>query len=61
MGISSNKKDLNLKDSKMIKIKEIKSNTNIWKSIKYSYNLKEIFTFINTKQKINIIIYNKQI
>ena len=29
--------------------------------VKSSYNIKEIFSFLNEKQKLNIIIYNKQL
>ena len=57
---SSDKKALS-KKKKMLKTEEIKSNANIWKSIKSSFNLNEIFSFLNTKQKLDIIIYNKEI
>jgi len=55
MGASSNKTNAKIKDLKLHKKKVI------WKSIKSYYNLIEIFSFLYTKQKLNIIIYNKQI
>ena len=42
----------------MSKIENIKFN---WKSIKSAFILKKIFSFIKTKQKLNIVIYNKQL
>ena len=42
----------------MDKLEEIKSNIN---SIKSSYILKLVFSFLNEEQKMKIIIYNKQI
>ena len=43
-----------------LKIEEINSNTNILESIKSTYILKEIFSFLNAKEKLNIIIYHKK-
>ena len=42
----------------MSKIENIKLN---WKSIKSAFIIKKIFSFFKTKQKLNIIIYNKQL
>ena len=42
----------------MDKLKEIKSNIN---SIKSTYILKEVFSFLYEKQKLNVIIYNKKL
>ena len=55
MGISSGKDNAKIKELKLHKRKEIST------SIKSYYNLMEIFSFLNTKQKLNIIIYNKQL
>ena len=51
MGTSSNKNNF----------ERIKSTININESIKSLYNLKEIFSFLDIKQKLNIIIYNKKL
>ena len=45
----------------MFKIEKIKSKINHVRPIKSSYILNEIFSFLNMKQKLNIIIYNKQL
>ena len=45
----------------MFKIEKIISNINHVRPIKSSYILNEIFSFLNMKQKLNIIIYNKQL
>ena len=42
----------------MDKLEKIKSNIN---SIKSTYNLKLIFSFINDGRKLNMIIYNKEL
>ena len=42
----------------MLEIEEIES---IEKSIKSSYNLKEIFCFVNQRRTLKLIIYNKNI
>ena len=42
----------------MDKLEKIKSNIN---SIKSTYNLKLIFSFINEERKLNMIIYNKEL
>ena len=43
----------------MDKFEKIKSEINIGKSIESLYILKDIFSFLSEKQKLNIIIYNK--
>jgi len=48
--------DKNSDRNNLGKNEEIKSNL---KSIKSSYNLEQIFSFLNMKRKLNIIIYNK--
>ena len=53
MGAINNKKPI-----KIEKLKEIKSNIN---SIKSSSVLKKVFSFLDEKQKLNMIIYNKQL
>ena len=45
----------------MSKIEKIKQKTNDCISIKSSYILNEIFSFLNMKQKLKIMIYNKQL
>ena len=45
----------------MEKLKEIKSNINLLKSIKTSYILDFVFSFISVKQKLNLIINNKKL
>ncbi len=45
----------------MFKIEKIKSKINHVRPIKSTYILNEIFSFLNMKQKLNIIIYNKQL
>ena len=42
----------------MDKLEKIKSNIN---SIKSTYNLKLIFSFIKEERKLNMIIYNKEL
>ncbi len=44
----------------MKKFEKIKSKTNI-RDIKCKYRRKEIFLFLEEKQKLNIIIYNKEL
>ena len=39
----------------------IKSTINIEKSIQFLYILKDIFSFLSEKQRLNIIIYNKHL
>jgi len=58
MEICSDKNDLKISEIKLSKIEEIKYS---WKSIKSLYNLNQIFYFLNIKQMLNIIIYNKQL
>ncbi len=41
--------------------KEIKYDINLKRDIKSSYNLNKIFSFLDQRLKLNIIIYNKQI
>jgi len=45
----------------MNKFQNIKSEINIEKSIESPYILKAIFSFLSEKQKLNLIIYSKQI
>ena len=45
----------------MFKIVKIKSNIDYLKHIKSLYILNEIFSFLNMKQKLNIMIYNKKL
>ena len=61
MRISQNENYFKKMKLEIHKKEEIRSKANIWKSIKSPYNLKEIFSFININQKLNIIIYNKQL
>ena len=42
----------------MDELEKIKTNIN---SIKSTYNLKVIFSFINEERKLNMIIYNKEL
>ena len=42
----------------MIKVEETKFN---WKNINSYFVLKNIFCFLNTKQKLSLIIYNKEL
>ena len=44
----------------MADLEEIKSNVNI-RDIKSSYIIMELFSFLHEKQKLNIIIYNKEL
>ena len=45
----------------MSEFKENRSNINLTIDIKSSYNLVEIFSFLNKKKRLNVIIYNNQI
>ena len=54
----SDKNDLKKSEIKWSKIEEIKYS---WKSIKSLYNLNQIFYFLNIKQKVKIISYNKEL
>ena len=45
----------------MNEIQNIESKINIGKSIESLYILKDIFSFLSEKQKLNIIIYNKHL
>ena len=54
IGISSDKNTSLKRRRKTNKIKK----KSILKSINSIYNLREIFSFLNTKQKLEIIIYN---
>ena len=45
----------------MNKFENIKSEINIEKSIKSLHVLKNIFSFLSEKQKLNLIIYNKNL
>ena len=45
----------------MTKIEETKPNINYNTSIKSSYILNVIISFLNIKQKLNIMIYNKKL
>ena len=42
----------------MNECQNIKSKIDVEKAIKSFYNLKNIFSFLSEKQKLNIIIYN---
>jgi len=44
----------------MAEFKQIKHNIN-FRDIKSSYNIEMIFSFLNEKRKLNMIIYNKEI
>ena len=58
MQICSDKNDFKKSEIKCSKTEEIEYS---WKSIKSLYNLNQIFYFLNIKQKLKIIIYNKQL
>ena len=45
----------------MADLKEIKFNINIIRDIKSSYNLERIFSFLDKREKLNMIIYNHQL
>ena len=45
----------------MSEFEEIKSNINLERDIQSSYNLDMIFSFLRQKEKLNMIIYNKQL
>ena len=45
----------------MAEFEEKKSNINLERDIKSSYNLVEIFSFLDKKQKMKVIIYNFQL
>ena len=45
----------------MDKCQNIKTEINIEKEIKYPNILKDIFSFLSEKQKLNMLIYNKQL
>ena len=45
----------------MDEIENIKSEICIHKSIEYLYILKEIFSFLSEKQKLDLIIYNNNL
>ena len=45
----------------MSEMPNIKSEINLEKSIKSFYILKDIISFLSAKQKLNLIIYNKQL
>ena len=45
----------------MSEFEEIKCTVNLERDIKSSYNLDMIFSFLKEKEKLNIIIYNKQL
>ena len=45
----------------MSKYEEIKYNINIRRDIKSSYNLERIFSFLDKRDKLNMIIYNNQL
>ena len=50
-----------IKAKKMNKFENIKTEKNIEKSIESLYILKYIFSFLSEKQKLEIIIYNKDL
>ena len=60
-GSHSNNIDIIIKAKKKNEFENIKSEKNIGKSIKSLYILKDIFSFLSEKQKLNIIIYNKHL
>ena len=45
----------------MSEFEEIKCNINLTRDIKSTYNLDRIFSFLEKRQKLNIIIYNKNL
>ena len=45
----------------MSELNEIKCNINLRKDIKSKFNFEEIFSFIEQRHKLNIIIYNKEL
>jgi len=57
----SNNTDIIIKAKKMNVLENIKFEKNFEKSIESLYILKDIFSFVSEKQKLNIIIYNKYI
>ena len=61
MGANSGKKNLKSKDIENHEFEEIKTNLTILKTIKSLYIVKEIFFFLNIKQRLSIIKYNKQL
>ena len=48
------------KKIKMIEIKDIKSKIN-YRHIKFSYIIKKVLSFLNEKQKMNMILYNNEL
>jgi len=44
----------------MIEIKDIKSKIN-YRHIKFSYIIKKVLSFLNEKQKMNMILYNNEL
>jgi len=62
MGASSSlSKDKKRNANKMNEFKNLISEKNIGKSIESLYILKYIFSFLSEKQKLKIIIYNKNL
>ena len=57
----SNNKGIIIKSKKNNEFENIKSEKNIGKSIESLYILKDIISFLSTKQKLEIIIYNKDL
>ena len=45
----------------MNELQNIKSEISIEKSIQSLYIIKDIFSFLSEKQKLNVIVYNKQL
>jgi len=62
MGTCSDKNSLKVEEKRRHRhrSKEVKSEINILESLKDSKNSKEIFSFLDKKQKLKIIINNKQ-
>ena len=52
---------VNIKDKKIEEFENIKSEKKIGKSIQSLYILKDIFSFLSEKKKLEIIIYNKEL
>jgi len=60
-GNQSNNTGVNIRDKKIEEFENIKFEKKIGKSIESLYILKDIFSFLPEKQKLEIIIYNKEL
>ena len=60
-GNHSNNTDIIIKGKKMDELENIKNEKNIGKSIETLHILKDIFSFLSKKKKLEIIVYNKEL